>query len=112
MPAAALGRWPGGSRAAGVMGKREVGPWGVDSPIQFHGRGSAGRGTAAMVVAGERRPWAAQAGVARGEWSWGKGRGRARAPTSALGLSREAAERASHGSRHGGRSGFAAAALL
>ena len=61
---------------------------------------------------GARRPGAAQAGVARGEWSWGKGRGRARAPTSALGLSREAAERASHGSRHGGRSGFAAAALL
>ena len=51
MPAAALGRWPGGSRAAGVMGKREVGPWGVDSPLQFHGRGSAGRGAAAMVVA-------------------------------------------------------------
>ena len=65
-----------------------------------------------MVVAGERRPWAAQAVVARGEWSWGKGRGRARAPTSALGLSREAAERASHGSRHGGRSGIVAALLL
>jgi hypothetical protein len=27
--AAALGRRPEGSRAAGVMGKREVGPWGL-----------------------------------------------------------------------------------
>ena len=32
-PPAALGLWPEGSRAAGVMGKREVGPLRVHFPL-------------------------------------------------------------------------------
>ena len=40
--------------AAGIRGKRERGPRGVDSPPQFHRRGPVGRGATAMVVAGRR----------------------------------------------------------
>ena len=106
--------WAGGLVARGRPGSWGKERWGHGGLIPLsnfmegglqEGRGGHGRG-------GEWRPWAAQAGVARGEWSWGKGRGRARAPTSALGLSREAAERASHGSRRGGWSGIAVVALL
>ena len=75
-------------------------------------RGPPGRGATALAMAGGRRPWASRAGAARDGCARGKGKGRARAPTSALGSSREAAERAGHGKQARRRSRLAAVAML
>ena len=56
---AALGRRPWSSAAASGRGKRSRAALGTDSPPQFQRRGLAGRGAAAMAVAGRRRPWTA-----------------------------------------------------
>ena len=72
-PAAALGRRSGGSRAAGTMGERVMGPWRLDSLFQFRRRGLQGW---------EQRPWPQRAlyGPGRrkqGGSGWvGGGRGR------------------------------------
>jgi len=60
--------------AAGIRGKRGRVSSGFDSPPQFQRRGPAEMSTAAMAVAGRRRPWAAR-------WKWpeavvGRGKGR------------------------------------
>ena len=47
-----------GMVAAGIRGKRGRVSSGFDSPPQFQRRGPAERSTAAMAVAGRRRPWA------------------------------------------------------
>ena len=102
---------PGGMAAAGDRGERGRATPGFDSPPQFQRRGPAGRGAAAMAVAGRRRPWTAWQGRPEASTGRGKERGRARAPTLALGLSGEAAGRAGHWKQARRAKALAAAAM-